>query len=117
MRQVYATHEHYPAAIRSCKNKLDQEILDCLFSALEGLFHCYSTKKIVFGFNFIKFNVNVYFTALYRYILQSVVQYVFFTGAINPNSDQHQISPCNINPYSTPEVMRIKNMITQGEFY
>ena len=34
----------------------------------------------------------------------------------SPNSDQHQISPCNINAYSTPEVMRIKDMITQGEF-
>ena len=34
----------------------------------------------------------------------------------SPNSDQHQISPCNINAYLTPEVMRIKNMITQGEF-
>ena len=31
-------------------------------------------------------------------------------------SDQHQISPCNINAYSTPEVMRINDMITQGEF-
>ena len=35
---------------------------------------------------------------------------------ISPNSDQHQISPCNIDAYSTPEVMRIKNMITQCEF-
>ena len=26
---------------------------------------------------------------------------------LNPNSDQHQISPCNINAYSIPEVMRI----------
>ena len=34
---------------------------------------------------------------------------------LNPNSDRHQISPCNINAYSTPEVMRIKNVITQGE--
>ena len=33
-----------------------------------------------------------------------------------PNSDQHQISPCYINAYSTPEVMRINDMITQGEF-
>ena len=32
------------------------------------------------------------------------------------NSDQHQISPCNINAYSIPEVMRIKDMITQGGF-
>lgn len=31
IRQVYATHEHYPAAIRSCKNKLDQEILAVSF--------------------------------------------------------------------------------------
>ena len=30
--------------------------------------------------------------------------------------DQHQISPCNINAYSTHEAMRIKDMITQGQF-
>ena len=35
---------------------------------------------------------------------------------LSPNSDQHQISPCNVNAYSTPEVMRIKDMIIQGEF-
>ena len=29
---------------------------------------------------------------------------------------QHQISPCNINAYSIPEVMRIKDMISLGEF-
>ena len=34
----------------------------------------------------------------------------------SPTSDQRQISPCNINAYSTPEVKRIKGMITQGEF-
>ena len=36
--------------------------------------------------------------------------------SLSPNSDQHQISPCNINAYSTPEVMGIKDMITQSEF-
>ena len=35
---------------------------------------------------------------------------------LNPNSDQHQISPSNINACSNPEVMRIKDVITQGEF-
>ena len=36
---------------------------------------------------------------------------------LSPNSDQHQISPCNISAYSTPEVMKIiKDMIIQGEF-
>ena len=30
------------------------------------------------------------------------------------NSDRHQSSPRSINAYSTPEVMRIKDMITQG---
>ena len=34
-----------------------------------------------------------------------------------PNSDQYQISPCNINAYSSSKVMTIKNMITQVEFY
>ena len=31
-------------------------------------------------------------------------------------SDHRQISPCNTNAYLTPEVMRIKDTITQGEF-
>ena len=35
---------------------------------------------------------------------------------LSPNNDQHQISPCNINAYLTPKVMRIKDMITQGDF-
>ena len=35
---------------------------------------------------------------------------------LSPNSDQHQISPGSINAYSTPEVMRIKDMITQDKF-
>ena len=34
---------------------------------------------------------------------------------LSPNSDQHQISPGNINVYSIPEVMRIKDTITQDE--
>ena len=29
---------------------------------------------------------------------------------LSPNSDQHQISPCNTNAYSTPEVMKIKKL-------
>ena len=35
---------------------------------------------------------------------------------LSPNSDRHQISPCAINAYSTSEVMRIKDMITQVNF-
>ena len=35
---------------------------------------------------------------------------------LSPHSHQHQISPCNINAYSTPDVMRIKDMITKSEF-
>ena len=35
--------------------------------------------------------------------------------SLSANSDQHQISPCNIDAYSTPEVMRSKDMITQGD--
>ena len=34
-----------------------------------------------------------------------------------PNSDQHQISPRNIYAYSTPEVMRIKDMITHWNIF
>ena len=37
-------------------------------------------------------------------------------NALSPNSDQHQASPCNNNAYSIPEVLRIKYMITKGEF-
>ena len=35
---------------------------------------------------------------------------------LSPNSDQHEISPCNIDAHSTPEDMRIKDVIMQGEF-
>ena len=36
---------------------------------------------------------------------------------LRSNSNQPQISPCFFsNVYLTPEVMRIKNMITQSEF-
>ena len=44
---------------------------------------------------------------------------VAVVAAFNPlslNSDQHQISPCNINAYATPQVKRIKYMVTQGGF-
>ena len=34
---------------------------------------------------------------------------------VDPNSDEHQISPCNINAYSTPEVTRIIDLITKGK--
>ena len=35
---------------------------------------------------------------------------------LRPNSDQREVSPCNINAFSVREVMRIKDMITQHEF-
>ena len=34
----------------------------------------------------------------------------------SPKSDQHQISPCNINTLLNRVVMRIADMITQDEF-
>ena len=35
---------------------------------------------------------------------------------LSPKSDQHQISPCNINALSNRVVMRIRDKITQDEF-
>ena len=35
---------------------------------------------------------------------------------LSTNNDQHQISPRNTNTYSTPDVTRVKDTITQGEF-
>ena len=35
---------------------------------------------------------------------------------LSPKSDQHQISPCNINALYNRVVMRIRDMITQDEF-
>ena len=56
-----------------------------------------------------------------NFFFEIIVDYLVHTNHVNPlspNTDQHQISPCNVNAYSTPEVMRIKDMITQmqGEF-
>ena len=39
-----------------------------------------------------------------------------FLNPLSPKSDQHQISPANINALSNRVVMRITNMITQDEF-
>ena len=39
---------------------------------------------------------------------------VFF-NPLSPKSDQHQISPCNINASLKRLVMRITDMITQDE--
>ena len=47
---------------------------------------------------------------------QSVCPCIDIVNPLSPNSDQHQISPSNVNAHSTPEVKRIKDMITQGEF-
>ena len=35
---------------------------------------------------------------------------------LSPDSDQHQNSSSSIDAYLTSEVMKIKDMITQGEF-
>ena len=43
-------------------------------------------------------------------------QQVSKKNPLSPNSDQHQISHCNINAHSNTEVMRIEDMITQDEF-
>ena len=37
-------------------------------------------------------------------------------NSLSPKSDQHQISPCNINALSNRVVMRVMNMITQDKF-
>ena len=39
-----------------------------------------------------------------------------FISALTSKGDQHQSSPCNINAYLTPEDIRIKDLITPGEF-
>ena len=35
---------------------------------------------------------------------------------LSPKGDEHEISPCKINAYSIPKVMRIEDMVTQDEF-
>ena len=52
----------------------------------------------------------------YRIALINIQQSLRLSASLSPNSDQHQISPCNINAYSTPEVMRIKVMIPEVNF-
>ena len=45
--------------------------------------------------------------------------YCSATGNINPlspNSDQHQISSCNINTLLNRVIMRITDMVTEDEF-
>ena len=62
---------------------------------------------------FLKFFFFFYRLAL---IFSSNLPLYCMLNSLSPNSDQHQISPCYINAYLTPEVMRIEDMIAQGEF-
>ena len=41
---------------------------------------------------------------------------VTLLSPLSPNSDEHQISSCDVNALSIREVMRIEDMITQDEF-
>ena len=50
-----------------------------------------------------RFKVVVQLT-LYQFCFEPV-----HFNPLGPNSDQHQISPCYISVYSTPQVMRIKD--------
>ena len=47
----------------------------------------------------------------YRYVLLD-----FLANSLSPKSDQHKFSPCNINALLNRVVLRITDMITQGEF-
>ena len=66
------------------------------------------------------FVVKNWLLSLGAFFFSSKHNQVIVNDLINPfspNSNyQHQISPCKNNAYSNPEVMRIRDMITQGEF-
>ena len=62
------------------------------------------------------FSVWLHVNVTWQVILELAVRLNENINPLSLNSDQHQISPCNINAHSTPEVMRIEDMITQGEF-
>ena len=47
---------------------------------------------------------------------QDFINGVYTMNPLMPKSDQHQISPCNINALQNRVVMRITDMITQDEF-
>ena len=57
-----------------------------------------------------------YLLALYLIIRLYNLCSLWWFNPFNPNSGQHQISPSSIKACLTPEVMRIKDMITEGEF-
>ena len=49
-------------------------------------------------------------------VLKNILQLIINSLVESPNSDPHQISPCNINAYLIPQIMRIEDMITQDKF-
>ena len=56
-----------------------------------------------------------YVTAIKKNNNNKISQF-HFVNPFSPKSDQHQISPCNINTLQNRVVMRITDMITQDEF-
>ena len=57
-------------------------------------------------------------TGVKQFRLREMPAYINYTkfNPLSPKSDQHQISPCNINALRNRIVMRITDMITQDEF-
>ena len=67
--------------------------------------------------NFLTLNkILFYTTVVLLSLLQLQEQMPLSFNPLSPKSDQHQISPCNINALSNKMVMRIRDMITQDEF-
>ena len=46
----------------------------------------------------------------------SLINILYTLNPLSPKSDQHQMSPCNINALENRVVMRITDMITQDKF-
>ena len=88
-------------------------VLTCLFSSFIHV-HVHVQPPVSF--------ISCFFGLLFSSKNELTINKIFseheriHLNPLSPNSDQHQISPCNINAHSTSKVMRIKDVITQGEF-
>ena len=79
---------------------------------------CTSIARLPRNFNLFPFIVNAADNPAISHseVQVETIAILSFINPLSPNSDQHHISPCNINAYSTQaELMRIKDMITQGQ--
>ena len=105
LRKIGQFFQVLPVYFREISKKWLQSVLpprNCLI-VFSGCFDANSVFLLFFNFFRVRKKVRCQIFEQFPKYTKS-----YESGLLNLNTDQHQIFPCNINVYSTPEVMKLR---------